>query len=341
MNYIDTSGLNHRIEELSTHRKYHFVDQKPAHYKHGRTPTLLCVHGFPDCWYGWRYQIKPWVHRGFRVVVPDMLGYGGTDKPKNPVEYSTKRLCADLAAILDLLEIKKAVLIGHDWGAYAVSRFALWHPDRLLALVILSVPYSPPSLEYISVKTIAKIAPNLSYQVYFEEQRSTQEIESNLNTFLRVIYRNPNPTQRFKISQLYKGPEVLAKIYVPDSDIVLNSELLQELKFYNKIFEQGMNGPLNYYRTSLYRHEEELAAKLSPNLRQDLPVLFIWGTKDTTTTSSLIHKAHKFIPRLQDFALEEKGHWILVEARDVITEKIAQWLEDLAIEARMAAKVHL
>ncbi|KAJ3854198.1 epoxide hydrolase [Lentinula lateritia] len=320
MNPLDVSSFNHRTEKLSTGRVYHFIDQLPMDYKKGRTPTLLCVHGFPDCWYGWRYQIKPWVQRGIRVVVPDMLGYGGTDRPENPVEYSTKRLCADLSAILELLAIKKAVLIGHDWGAYTVSRFALWYPDRLLALVILSVPYSPSTLEYVPVKTIAKMAPNLSYQAYFEEQRSTKEIESNLNNFLRVIYRGPNPTQRLKLVVYHKYP--------------------QELDFYNRVFQQGMNGPLNYYRTAFHRHEEELAAKLSPNLPPDLPVLFIWGTRDTTTTSSLIYKAHKFIPRLQDLALEEKGHWILVEARDTITEKIAQWLEDLAMEARRG-KAHL
>ena len=59
--------------------------------------------------YGWRYQIGPWVRRGYRVVVPDMLGYGGTQKPIEASEYTPKKLCADLAALLDLLEIKKAV----------------------------------------------------------------------------------------------------------------------------------------------------------------------------------------------------------------------------------------
>lgn len=59
--------------------------------------------------YGWRYQIGPWVRRGCRVVVPDMLGYGGSQKPVDASEYTTKKLCADLAALLDLLEIKSAV----------------------------------------------------------------------------------------------------------------------------------------------------------------------------------------------------------------------------------------
>jgi len=91
-----------------------------------------------------------------------MLGYGGTDKPLDAEEYSTKKLCADLAALLDIVGVSRAVssrncdyrswmssgpffdpsvilaiieiVIGHDWGSYIAGRFALWHPDRLLAL---------------------------------------------------------------------------------------------------------------------------------------------------------------------------------------------------------------
>ncbi len=64
-----------------------------------------------SCRYGWRYQIGPWVRAGYRVVVPDMLGYGGTDKPLAVEEYSTKKLCADLAALLDVVGVWKAVSV--------------------------------------------------------------------------------------------------------------------------------------------------------------------------------------------------------------------------------------
>ena len=95
---------------------------------------------------------------GYRVIVPDMLGYGETDKPRAAEEYSMRRLSADLAALLDVVEVQKAVgarsapeftkhviamlmfavqiVIGHDWGSYTASRFALWHPNRLLALAL-------------------------------------------------------------------------------------------------------------------------------------------------------------------------------------------------------------
>jgi soluble epoxide hydrolase/lipid-phosphate phosphatase len=136
MDPADPSSFNHVTALLSTGRTYHFVDEKPANYDARAHPAVLCVHGFPDSWYGWRHQVAPWVARGLRVVVPDMLGYGGTDKPRAVAEYTTRRLCADLAALLDHLALDTVVLAGHDWGSYTAGRFALWHTERLRALIL-------------------------------------------------------------------------------------------------------------------------------------------------------------------------------------------------------------
>lgn len=136
-------SFNHRTELLSTGRTYHFVcvfsyvrvkvaytlrtkvDQVPNGYQKQRNPTLLCIHGFPDFWYGWRYQIGPWTRRGYRVVVPDMLGFGGSSKPKDAIEYSTKRLCADLTALLDLLKIDNAVRYSQFFRNSLLNYFVL------------------------------------------------------------------------------------------------------------------------------------------------------------------------------------------------------------------------
>jgi soluble epoxide hydrolase/lipid-phosphate phosphatase len=72
-----------------------------------------------------------------------------------------------------------------------------------------------------------------------------------------------------------------------------------------------------------------LSAGLQSDLRADLPFLFIWGTMDGTATPSVMTKSKKFISRYQDVALEGRGHWIMVDAKDEVTEKIAEWLERL------------
>lgn len=73
-----------------------------------------------------------------------------------------------------------------------------------------------------------------------------------------------------------------------------------------------------------------LAAGLTSSLRAELSCLFLWGNRDYSTTTTSISKAHKFIPRLQDVALDDKGHWILVEAREEVTEKVIDWLVELS-----------
>lgn len=71
------------------------------------------------------------------------------------------------------------------------------------------------------------------------------------------------------------------------------------------------------------------AAGLPSNLRSDLPVLFLWGTRDPTATPTTIRRSAKFVPRLQDIALEDKGHWLMVEAKDEVTRHIVNWLKGL------------
>ena len=73
------------------------------------------------------------------------------------------------------------------------------------------------------------------------------------------------------------------------------------------------------------------AAELSPNLPADLPALTIWGTKDFVAIPSAIKHAHNFIAKLEDVPIEGKGHWILLEAKDDVTEKVTSWLHSLSI----------
>ncbi|KAJ3520811.1 hypothetical protein NMY22_g12581 [Coprinellus aureogranulatus] len=333
-------SFNHRRELLSTGRTYHFIDQLPENYDPKRHPTLLCIHGFPDSWYGWRYQIGPWVRRGCRVVAPDMLGYGDTSKPTDPEEYTTRKLCADLAALLDILGVRRAVVIGHDWGSYTAGRFALWQPNRLLALVMISVPYTPPSKDYISLPEVVKRAPNYGYQLYINDPRSSEEIDAHLPTFVDIMYKALGKVPNFNLNFTREGAlrKILHDPATPkDLPSVLNE---QERAFYIQELGKGMHGPLNYYRTTLHRFEEEKAAGLTPQFPSNLPYLFIWGTKDPTVVAPVIAKAQKFIPRYQDIAIEGRGHWLMVEAKEEVTEHIGNWLDELTCTRPRTAQMN-
>jgi len=319
-------SFNHRTEKLSTGRKYHFVDQIPENYNPETNITLLLVHGFPDLWFGWRYQIAPWVKAGYRVVAPDMLGYGGTDKPKDTAEYSPKKLSDDLAAILDLIDVQKAVVIGHDWGSFIVGRFVLWHPKRLHALIQLSIPYSPPSTVYRTLEQLVEVIPGFGYQLYFADHSSTKEVEDNIDTFFNLMLRAPGAgvpirfTPKGALRPLIIGEEKWDQtkpLLVSDSD----------KKYIISQFDT-MHGPLSYYRTGKYRFDEENAVKLSGVINPDLPFLFIRGTKDPTCPPGSEERVRELVPQAKTVAVEA-GHWLMLEVKEKLVEEVLTWLTEL------------
>ena len=111
------------------------------------TPVLL-LHGFPDSAQLWRHQVPTLTNAGFRVVAPDLRGFGESDKPADVDAYRIHHSVADMTAVLDALDIEKAHVVGHDWGAGVAWAMALMAPERVEKLVVLSVghPAVPRSL---------------------------------------------------------------------------------------------------------------------------------------------------------------------------------------------------
>ncbi len=103
----------------------------------GRPVVLL--HGFPDSGRLWRHQVPALALAGFQAIVPDLRGYGRSDKPEDVSAYSISLLAADVLAILADLRIPKAHLVGHDWGAALAWGLASLAPDRVDHLAVLSV----------------------------------------------------------------------------------------------------------------------------------------------------------------------------------------------------------
>src|SRR6195256_533989 len=109
----------------------------------GEGPLVLLVHGFPESWFSWRHQIDALAAAGFRVVAPDMRGYGKSDRPEGIDQYTILHLVGDMVGILDALGAPTAVIAGHDWGASIAWQAALTRPDRFRAVAALSIPFRP------------------------------------------------------------------------------------------------------------------------------------------------------------------------------------------------------
>lgn len=90
---------------------YSYVQVEPK----GNKPYILFLHGWPDSAYGWKNQIPYFSNLGYGLIVPDLLGCGGTDKPNELEAYKLKKMCEEVIGILDVHGIKEVVGVGHDW----------------------------------------------------------------------------------------------------------------------------------------------------------------------------------------------------------------------------------
>jgi pimeloyl-ACP methyl ester carboxylesterase len=127
------------------HRDVHVRGVRLHVAEAGEGPPLVLLHGWPQHWWEWR-RLIPRLARSYRVLAPDLRGWGWSDAP--PGDYAKSTVAADVLALLDAEGIDRARLVGHDWGGYIAFLLAVEHPQRVTRIVALDVP--PPWLRGFS-----------------------------------------------------------------------------------------------------------------------------------------------------------------------------------------------
>ncbi|XP_022763222.1 uncharacterized protein LOC111308838 [Durio zibethinus] len=238
-------------------------------------PVVLLIHGFPQLWSSWKYQMNHLVDHGFHVVAPDMRGYGDSDCPENPASFTVLHLVGDLIGLLDELGIKQAFVVGHDWGAQVAWHLCLFRPDRVKALVNLSVPYFPRSPKIKPIKFMTETFGEGFYISQFQEpgraEKSFSKYDS-LTILKKFLFINAPD-----LLAAPPGVEIIDFLETPHSlpDWITQEDLeLQAIKFQ----KSGFTGTLNYYRAMDMNWE-----LLGPwqGSKITVPTKFIVGNKDT------------------------------------------------------------
>jgi haloalkane dehalogenase len=118
--YVDVDGL-----------RLHHVDE-------GSGETVLCFHGEPSWAYLYRHMLERLVDTGHRVVCPDLVGFGRSDKPTDQGWYTYERHVDTVTAHLDQLDLENVTVVVQDWGGPIGLRWAVQHADKVARLVILN-----------------------------------------------------------------------------------------------------------------------------------------------------------------------------------------------------------
>ena len=139
----------------------------------GEGPLILLLHGFPQFWWCWRHQLTALSQQGYRVVAPDLRGYGASDKP--PRGYDAVTAAADIAGLVRALGERDAFVVGHDWGGLVAWSVGALHPRAVRRLAVLSMPH-PRRLRARAAgrRQLAALAPLLGFQIpRYPERRLT------------------------------------------------------------------------------------------------------------------------------------------------------------------------
>lgn len=295
----------------------------------GTGPLVVLLHGFPESWYSWRHQLSALAHAGFHAVAPDQRGYGQTDRPEAIAAYSIFHLVGDVIGMLDALGEHDAALIGHDWGAPVAWHTALFRPDRVRAVVGLSVPFRPRG-DQPPLSILRKVAGDNFYQLYFQEPGVA---EADLARDVRQSVR------RILFGACGQSPTIPDMVVKPGEGFLGNVAMAEalpdwladaDIDFYTREFERtGFSGGLNWYR-NIDRNWELTAPWSAATVTP--PALYVVGDRDVVyhfpgAGPQMLTNLSRFVPNLKEAVLLEGcGHWTQQERPDEVNRLLLDFL---------------
>jgi pimeloyl-ACP methyl ester carboxylesterase len=290
-----TPEVTHRmIEANGIH--LHVVEQ-------GEGPLIILCHGFPECWYSWRHQLRALAKAGFRAVAPDLRGYGRSDRPVEVEKYTVLHDIGDIVGLVDALGAQQAVIAGHDIGATIAWQAALLRPDRFRAVIALSVPFRPRAFGGSVPPTT--LMPRNENSVFYQLFLQTPEAEAALGRDLRRTFR----AQLYSLSgdrSPSAGGGGFAGGMVPRNGALLTDPASlpawiteSDIDVYVTEFSRsGFRGPLSWWR-NIDRGWELMAPFAGAAVT--VPALYVAGERDfvAAVISQSIAKQSALVPKLR------------------------------------------
>jgi pimeloyl-ACP methyl ester carboxylesterase len=249
---------------------------------------VLLLHGFPDSSHLWRNQIPPLVQAGFRVIAPDLRGFGESDRPEAVEDYAIMRSLGDVTAVLDVLDVDRAHVVGHDWGAGLAWVVAGLAPERVDRLVVLSVGH-----------------PNAQRDPTLEERR---------RAWYMLFFQFAGVAEGLLARDEWK----LFREWTADAR--------DRERYLEDLSRPGaLTAALNWYRANV-RPERELRPR-RPFPAVTAPTLGVWSSGDEYLTErQMLASAEHVTGGWRYERIEGAGHWLQLDAPERINGLLLEFL---------------
>lgn len=274
--------------------RFHYAEQ-------GEGPLILLLHGFPERWFSWRAQIPALASLGYRVVAPDLRGYGDSERP--PTGYDLDTLARDVAELITALGEDTATVIGHDWGGAITWESVSRYPDRITRAAVLNCPH--PAVMFHTLRASPRQLARSWYMFFFNLPWLPE----------RLLARDGGSAVR----RMFLDAAVDRAPFTP--------ELLDP--YCRSVAHPGAVAPmLAYYRSAIRSalHPREAMRRLDSYGVIERPTLLVWAEEDIALGMELIAPHVRYTRDLHVRRIPRCGHFVQQEQPDTVNAILTEWL---------------
>lgn len=296
-------------------------------------PALLFVHGFPDSAHLWSAVVAELSDLPNKIIIPDCLGYAGTDRPLDTELYSYKGQADDLMNILNNENVGSTVIIGHDWGSALAQRAYLHRREIFSGMVLLNTGYMVPSRQAFNLKAVNDLTqktlgyPQFSYWEFLTAPDAPEIIDNNLERMWQVLHGDVNGWMK----KLFCVPNAMRNFLLGKEEVPLKPYArLAEWKdcFMGHYKTNSFAPALQMYKATAFNVQSKSDSSIpEDSLTIEVPLLFVLCSKDDVCVPEMMDPAKErgLVPRLEEVVVE-CGHWSPMERPSEIALHIRSFL---------------
>ncbi|CAH2275307.1 epoxide hydrolase 4 [Pelobates cultripes] len=262
------------------------------------SPLMLLLHGFPENWYSWRYQLDEFSN-GYRTVAVDLRGFGSSDAPPDLRDYKIETLLQDVQDLILGLGYTSCVLVGHDWGGTLAWTFSVRYSHMVTRLIVMNAPHPSAFHDYVLLHPSQLF---LSRYVFLFQLPILPEILLSMCDFEHIRRPLTDPT-----------------LGIQNKERKLNKEETDAFLYY--ISQKGaLTPPLNYYRNIF---------GFFPVKAQDVlvPTLLLWGENDAFLEADMVPEMKQYIHApFQTAIISNASHWVQQDQPQEVNGIMRQFL---------------
>lgn len=289
----------------------------------GRPPVIL-VHGWPEIAYSWKNQLGPLTDAGYRVIALDLKGFGRSDAPADKNLYDVRHMTDDFVALLDALDIEKAVFCGHDWGGALIWPMAQLNPARVAGVIGVCTPHRPPPP--VPPLTIFKERFTANhYFIKFQQEDAPERLfESDIERFFAFMFRKPIPREKWPslVPGVYDLMARFEEGRTPDPESMIVGPEIRDV--YAEAYRRsGFRGGINLYRN--VDRNWDIMRTVDPRIAA--PALWIGCELDLFLPPERAENMEELVPDLEKHILSGCGHWPMWEKPAELNAILIDWLK--------------